>query len=327
VVRVALTAALAILTTLSIPLWLLALGRRAGPALSAVLILLTLSSYAVLEGLFADQVGLIAGFLLAATFAALAQDRLALAGSLFAFTFIKPQISVVVAAYLLLWSASRWRERRRFVYGFLAWSAALGGLSLVVWPRWIPQWLHVLAGYGNYAPPPLITNSLGPALGSRLGPYLIVVLLAAALIVMWRARGAAASSAAFMLTVSLLLALTSITLLPGQAVYDHVVLLPGILLAVFTWRAFAAESRPFAMILAVAALALFWQWMMAIPVLAARCFIPAQKFFSSGLLLLPLHAAASVPLAVTAVLGFMMWRDMRKSGRQETQARPAATSV
>jgi hypothetical protein len=133
--------------------------------------------------------------------------------------------------------------------------------------------------------------------------------------IMWRARGEAENSSAFTLTVSLLLALTSITLLPGQAVYDHVVLLPGILLAVFSWRSIAARSRAFAVILGVAALALFWQWIAAIPLLAARFMIGPQRFLASGLLLIPFHAAASVPLAATAVLGFMMWKDMRTRPR------------
>ncbi len=311
-VRILLTVALAILTALSVPLWLRALGLRTAAALLAVLILLTLSSYAVLEGLFADQVGLIVGFLLAATFAALARSRLVLAGSLFALTFIKPQMPAVVAPYLLLWSFSNWRERRAFTYGLFAWAAVIGGLSLAVWPRWIPQWLLVLAGYGSYSPPALITYSLGPKFGPKIGPLLIVVLLASALLLIWRMRSAPAGSANFMLTVSLLLALTSIALLPGQAVYDHVILLPGILFAAFSWRPIAAASRTLAVLLFAGALALFWQWIVAVPLLVVRLFVTPQRFFSNGaLLLLPLHAAASVPLAATAVLGFMVWQKMR----------------
>ncbi|MGO9087662.1 MAG: glycosyltransferase family 87 protein [Candidatus Sulfotelmatobacter sp.] len=310
-VRIGLAAALAALTTLSIPLWLRALRRRASTSLLAILILLTLSSYAVLEGLFAVQPGLVVGFLLAASFAALAKERLFLAGSLFAFTLIKPQMSAVVAVYLLLWSFAGWRERRGFVYGFFAWSAALAGLSLIVWPHWIPQWLHVLSGYGSYSPPPLITYSLGPRLGPLLGPILIIALLIVAAVLMWRMRSVETASPLFSLTASLLLALTSITLLPGQAVYDHVILLPGILVILWTWRDIVLTSRPFGVVLAAAALALAWQWIAAIPVLAARYFLAPEQFFASTLFLLPLRAAASVPMAVAAVLGFVMWKTMR----------------
>ncbi len=309
--RITLALAFAALTAFSVPLWLRALGYHARTPLLVILISVTLSSYAVLEGLFAVQVGLLVGFLLSASFVALTRGKLFLAGSLFAFTFIKPQVSAVAGVYLLLWSFSRWRERRTLTYGLLAWSGLLGGLSLLVWPHWIPQWLHVLSGYGNYAPPPLITYSLGPRLGPVLGPFLIAGLLMAALVLMWRMRRAPATSPTFMLTASLLFALTSITLLPGQAVYDHVILLPGILLTAWTWRRLAGSSRAFAIVLAAAALALFWQWIIAIPLLMVRHFLSPEEFFANGLWLLPFHAAASVPLAIAAVLGFKMWKGMR----------------
>ena len=312
VVRVGLAVLLGVLTVLSIWLWLRALGRHASPALFAILVLLTLTSYAVLEGLFAVQPGLLVGFLLAASFAGLASGRLFLAGSLFAFTFIKPQMSVVVAAYLLLWSLSRWRERRRFVYGLVAWSVLLAALSLLLWPQWIREWLHVLSGYGGYAPPPLITYSLGPRLGPLLGPFLIAALLAVAAVLTWRMRAAEIASPAFSLTVGLLLALTSITVVPGQAVYDHVVLLPGILAILFTWREIVLTNRPFGIILAAAALTLSWQWIAVIPVLVAGHLLLPEQFFSSALFLLPLRAAASVPTAVAAVLGFVMWKTLRE---------------
>lgn len=319
VVRIALAIGLAALTAFSIPLWLRALRLRASTSAMAILILFTLSSYAVLEGLFAGQVGLIVGCLLAASLAGLAEGRLFVSGSLLAFTLIKPQMSVVVAVYLLLWSASNWRERRVFAQGFFVWSGALLGLSVLVWPKWIPQWLHVLAGYGGYSPPALISYSLGPRLGPWMGPPLVVVLLAAALILIWRMRSLAAASPQFMVTLSLLLALTSITLLPGQAVYDHVVLLPGLLLALWKWRAVAASSRAFAVVLAAAALALFWQWIVVIPMLACRFLLSTAQFFGSGLYLLPFHAAASVPLALAAVLGYLMRAVMRAETTVQTE--------
>jgi hypothetical protein len=313
VARLALAIALAGLTVFSLPVWLSALGLRASPAMLVVLVVFTSSSYAAIEGLFAVQVGLLVAFLLAASFAALNAGRLLMSGSLFAITLMKPQVSLVIAAYLLLWSFSNWRERRRFVYGFLAWFGLMIALSLIVWPRWIPQWLHVLSGYGGYSPPALIAYSLGPRLASRIGPFLIVVLLSVACVIIWRMRNVPARSPAFVLTVSLLLAITAITLLPGQAVYDHVILLPGILLIVWKWRPIATSSRPFAVVLAAAALALFWQWIAVLPLLMMQHVLTSSQFFGTGLYLLPFHAAASVPLAIAAVLGYMMREEMRKT--------------
>lgn len=121
-VRIVLAIALAGLTVLSVPLWLRALRLHPSLPIVTVLLLFTVSSYAVLEGLFAGQVGLIVGFLLAAAFAALIESRLFLAGSLLAFTLMKPQVALVVTAYLLLWSVSDWRRRRQLAQGFfLTW--------------------------------------------------------------------------------------------------------------------------------------------------------------------------------------------------------------
>jgi hypothetical protein len=153
-VRITLAVVLTILTITSIRLWLCFLGQKVSPSALTIVILLTLSSYAVLEGLFAGQPGLIVGFLLAASFAALIRNRLFLAGTLLSFTFIKPQMSAIVAVYLLLWSMSDWRKRRVFVLGLAAWSTLLLAASLIVWPHWIAEWLHVLSGYGGYSQPP-----------------------------------------------------------------------------------------------------------------------------------------------------------------------------
>jgi hypothetical protein len=114
-----------------------------------------------------------------------------------------------------------------------------------------------------------------------------------------------ASSPRFSLTISLLLALTSITILPGQAVHDHVMLLPGIFLMAWTWRKWSF-SRGLVVVVAAGALAVFWQWISAIPLLAIRHFLSPAQFFGNKIWLLPFHAAASVPLAVSAALGYMM---------------------
>jgi hypothetical protein len=309
-VRIALAVILPAVTALSILLWLRALRLRASPVTFAALILLTLSSYAVLEGLFAEQMGLLVGFLLAASLAALVGQRLFLSGSLLALTLIKPQMMLLVAAYLLLWSFAQWRTRWQFVGGFFLVSSLLGGSSLLVWPGWIPEWLHVVSGYSQYATPPLVSYLLGNQIGPRLGPFLIAALLLCAIALAWRMRHASPASTQFALTVSLLLAVTTIALLAGHAVYDHVVLLPGILLIALSWRGFAKSSRLFRVLLAVTALAVFWQWIFAPLVIALRPIL-SRQLFDSVALTLPIRTAGSIPFGVFALLGLMMWQGMR----------------
>jgi hypothetical protein len=313
-VRVGMSVILTAATALSIGLWLRAFRVRAATVVLASMILLTMSSYVVLEGLFAEQMGLLVGFLLAASLAALVDGKLFLSGSLLALTLIKPQMTALLVVYLLFWSAAQWRIRWRLVSGFFVVSALLGVSSLLVWPHWIQEWLRVLFGYRQYSTPPLVSYLLGDQMGSRLGPFLIAALLVGTIALAWRMRDASATSAEFALTICLLLAVTTVTLLPGHAVYDHVVLLPGILLIALSWRSFAASSHLFRVVLGVTALALFWQWIIAPLVIAMRPIVSGQLFVST-VLTLPIRTAGSIPFGVLALLATMMREVKKQSAR------------
>ncbi|HZW96872.1 MAG TPA: glycosyltransferase family 87 protein [Candidatus Eremiobacteraceae bacterium] len=308
VVRILLALILGSATLFSLFLWLHALGLSPGAGTLALMALLTLTSYIVLEGLFSAQPGLLAGFFLAASVATLVSGRLFLSGSLLALTLIKPQMMALVAAYLLMWCVYRWRARWRFLAGFLFVSLLLSAASLLIWPNWISEWLQVIAGYQQYSTPPLISYLLGGRIGPRLGPFLIDALVIGAIVLAARMREASPTSAKFSLTVSLLLTITVITLLPGHAVYDHIVLLPGILLIALSWPRFAAPRPLFLVLLCVTALVVFWQWICAPVVIALQPVLSPQLF--ADVILLPIRTAASIPFAVLAILGQMTWRVM-----------------
>src|SRR5271168_147013 len=109
VVRILLALILGAATVVSIVLWLRALQLSAGARALTLIALLTLSSYSVLEGLFAEQMGLLVGFLLAASLRMFVREKLFLSGSLLALTLIKPQMMALVAVYLLLSCVDKWR--------------------------------------------------------------------------------------------------------------------------------------------------------------------------------------------------------------------------
>ena len=310
VVRVGLAVILPAATAVSVVLWLRAFRLRASAIVLASLVLLTLSSYIVLEGLFAEQVGLLVGFLLAASLAALVDGKLLFSGSLLALTLIKPQMTALVIVFLLFRSFHEWPVRWRLVGGFFVPAVLLGVSSLLVWPHWIPEWVRVVFGYRQYSTPPLVSYLLGNQIGSRFGPSLIAVLLVAAIALAWRMRDASLASTEFALTMSFLLAVTTVTLLPGHAVYDHVVLLPGVILIAYSWRGLAASSHLFRVVLGVTALALFWQWILA-PVVIAMRPIASPQLFVSTVLTLPIRTAGSIPFGVLALLG-MMLREVKK---------------
>jgi hypothetical protein len=318
IVRIGLVVILAAVTPLSVMLWLRAVRFQVDRTMLTSLILLTLSSYSVLEGLFAEQIGLLVGFLLAASLAA---ERLFLSGSLLALALIKPQMMLLVAIYLLLWSLAQWRARRQFLAGFILVSALLAGSSLLIWPRWISEWLSVLIRYKQYSTPPLACYVLGSYTGLRFGPILVAALLASALALTWRMRSASHASLEFGLTISLLLATTAVALLPGQAVYDHVILLPGVILIAVSWRGFAESSRIFRVVLGVSSVALLWQWICAPFVIAVQPFL-SRRVFAETVLVIPIRTAASIPFGVLAVLTLMMRQiTLRQNSRTEAELR------
>jgi hypothetical protein len=308
----------ALLTTLlaaAVVSWVRALSWHVSGISLAITLLLTLCSYQELEGLYAGQLGLLVGFLLAASLLALLRNRPLLAGTLMAMAMIKPQMVLLATLYLLLWSANDWRRRSRFVVAFLATMFLLIAASLAVWPRWIQSWVNVIKGYPRYSMPPLAKELLGSSLGSHVGTPLIALLLMTALVLAWRGRAAAAGSYEFWLTLSTLLALTTITLLPGQSVCDHVILLPGIFLLACR-SASHNSTRTLRALLAIGAAVLLWPWLAAVGLVVLRPFLPPELFYSKALFALPLRTAAAFPFVVLGLLALALHR-----------ARPAGQTI
>src|SRR5882762_302322 len=117
--KIVLAVILPFLTALSVFLW--SRGLRWNTYLSVLTIFIgrTLSRYHGLEALYALQPGLIVGFLLSAAIAALVANKLRLAGCLLAFATIKPQVSILLTLYLLLWAFSSWQKQWKFALTFL----------------------------------------------------------------------------------------------------------------------------------------------------------------------------------------------------------------
>ena len=322
VVRVIVVCLLATMTVASVFLWILGLEWRPGWKWLAIIVLLTLLSYPVLEGLYAGQLGLLVGFLLAAAVFALRRNRLLLAGILVALTTIKPQLTLLAILYLVLWSSHDWRRRGRFCAGLFTTVGLLVGASLAVWPHWIGSWLRTLLAYRSYTTPELVhevlASSLGPRASRPAAFLLIAALMFFAVALAWRNRSAAIDSPEFWFTLSVLLAITSVTLLSGMAVYDHVILLPGILLLALRREAWAS-TWPRKLLLALGVAVLLWPWIAALSLITLRPLLTDQQFYSKAVLALPLRTAAALPFVVLGMLALAM--------RHAPAGRPADSSA
>ena len=321
VVRVVLVLLLAAMTVSSVLLWMRALSWHLRGLWLAVTVLLTLFSYPVLEGLYAGQLGLLVGFLLAASILALQRGRLLLSGILMALTTIKPQMTVLAILYLLLWSgvdwskdwrkdrSKDWRTHGGFILGFFSTMLALVFAATVVWPHWIGSWINVVLGYHRYARPPLVSElfafPLGTSTTGLASMALIAVLLIVAAMLAWINRAAALHSTRFWVTLSLLLCITGVTLLPGQAVHDHVILLPGIFLLSGRWREMSSSWIQ-KILLATAAAILLWPWIASAGLIALRPLLSHQQFYSKAVFALPLRTAAAFPFVVLGLLALAL---------------------
>lgn len=326
-VRAVVVGLLAVLTVAGVILWLRVLRWQIPGQWVAVIVLLTLSSYPALEGLYSAQLGLLVGFLLAAAILALEKSRFFFAGFLLALTTIKPHVTALAILYLLLWSLHLWRERSRLLVGFVSTVALLTTAALAVFPHWIESWTRTVLAARHYTQPPVLAEVLTSFLGPRLAAPTTLALTAGfiliAVVVAWRNRTAPASSRAFWITLSLLLTITTVTILRGLAIYDHLILLPAILL-VIRHRSELTNTRPVPrMLLMIGALVLFWPWISAFALILLRPWLASSTFNSSAILSLPLRNAASLPFMVLVLL-VLLWRVTPPPSQEAVEARSCA---
>jgi hypothetical protein len=294
------------LTLASLLLWIRALKWQLEWPWILVAALLLFCSYPLLEGLYSGQIGLLVGFLLAASIFALQKNKLLVSGVFLALTTIKPHVSLLIIFYLALWSLHDWDKRRRFLIGLFATEACLVAGALIVWPHWIQSWVHVALQYRAYTPPPLVNRILETVLGSSaakpLSSLLILAMLAASAALAWKHRAASPQSVEFWLTLTLMLAVTTVALLPGHAVYDQGILVPGICLLAMLHRRLAHNWVPKALF-AMAVGILVWPWFASWLLILLHPMLTEQRFYSNAVFGLPLRLTPGFPFLILGLLG------------------------
>ncbi len=292
IVRTGFTWLLLILTAVSIPLWLKFVRWEISWIATISLTIFAISTYAAVQGIKLQQLSLLVGGLLAICASLLASGQLLLAGVCLGIASIKPQLVALPAAWLCLWSASRWRERKNFAIAFLVTLAVLvvGGQFLL--PGWIAKFMDGLKAYTRYTQGVPTLDLLATPLGGTILNGFIVLGTA---IVCWRAKRAGVDSQIFVATTALVL-LVTVLVVPMIAPYNQVLLLPAIFLIIRNWREFIGNRGLGRLVFFLAAVVVFWQWLASIGLLLASFVLPPSTV--QGAWAVPLWASIALPVVV-----------------------------
>jgi hypothetical protein len=285
------------LTAATVLLWLRTLRWRPSCTVIATLIVLTLGSFQVLQGIKLQQLSLLVGGLVAGSAALLVGTHFALAGVLLAFATIKPQLVLPLMAWLLLWAFSDWQRRKNFVWGFVSTMAILLAAAEYVLPGWIWRFREAVIAYRQY------NDGAGSVLDVLINPdwgRVLAGLTALWLAIMcWKFRRASPDSSAFNLMLALILTVT-VVIVPKTAPYNQVLLFPGILLVIRDWEILWQKNFLTRVILMICGLLIFWPWLAATALTVAWLFLPAQLVQEGWAL--PVWTSLASPLTVLLLL-------------------------
>ena len=299
------TILLLVLTAFSVPLWLDFLQWRMTPMQQFFAVVLTLSSMPALQGIYLQNLGLLVSALIAGGCLAILRGRLILAGTLLAFSTIKPHLVLPLVGCLFIWSTGAWSERRKLVWSFLLSMAVLIVAGEVLLPGWVTQCVRGILVYPekSYGVTPLQLVFTRP-----LGLVLALPVMAGAVYLTWRLRRAPACSAQFCLVVVSVLAAT-LAVTPSLASYSDLQLLPAVLLLLKQRKEIWGLGR-WARHTLVAALGLVvWPYVATIFMAAIAPVLPS---FAYRLWIAPLAVMPILPLFLVAGLG---WEVVLQLGR------------
>jgi hypothetical protein len=303
---------LVVLAAVSVPLWLRMIGWWPEHAVLLAVVLLTLGSFPVVQGLKLQQLTLVVAALVAAAGALLVSGHLLLAGIVLGLATIKPQLVLPLVMCLALWAASAWKIRQRLVWGFGATMLLLFGAAEIVLRGWFADFLVAAREYRSYAGR---ASMLDVLLSPFWGQITALLLIAAVALVAWRFRTKDQNSFEFTVMIALVLAVTVI-IIPMFAPYNYVLALPAVLLLAKHWKQLWSGGALARTGFILAAAILLWQWVAALGLSLASLIAPAATVQKAWWLPLYTSAKIPVPLACLVPLSILVvsaWRQSQKA--------------
>jgi Glycosyltransferase family 87 len=174
----------------------------------------------VMQGLELRQLGLLI-FSLLSIAAILAHHRhFTLSGIILALATIKPQMTVLPIAWMLLWAAYGWAERKGLIIGLASTMALLVGAGELLLPGWTSDFIAQIPVYRHYAGASMLELLYGREIGLGLAALFVLGLL----VIMWRRR----AESDFVATLAFVLA-AEVFIMPGlKSLFNLVLLIPGL---------------------------------------------------------------------------------------------------
>jgi hypothetical protein len=158
----------------SIPLWMRALGFRAGRVRVVSAMVLAAGSYPAVIEFYQQNLAAVVIFLMAVAAASAARGWLILSGFLMALATVKPEITGLVLVWFLIWGVSGWTERRRFVLAFVGTFLFLILGATLVSPHWIGRFVSAISSYQSFEADPSLLSVLLPWAISKLAAVALV---------------------------------------------------------------------------------------------------------------------------------------------------------
>ncbi|GAC1433000.1 MAG: hypothetical protein NVS1B11_00310 [Terriglobales bacterium] len=288
---------LILLIVVSTLLWLRAIRWRPSPIGAFVLITLTLGSFPALQGIKLQQLSVVVSGLIAGSVALIVAGHLLSAGMLLALATIKPQLALPIAGWLVLWTLSNWRQWRKFFFGFAASMAMLLTAAHFILPGWLSRFRVAVTAYRGYTGggKSLLDVLLTPTLGFAVSVIVVLIVV----LVCWKNRLEPAESPRFALTTSLVVAAT-VVIIPMFAIYNQIMLLPGILLLIEKRRSILGKKWPIRVAWFVAGAVIAWPWAATAGLALASLAMPTEILERAWTL--PLYTSLTIPVAVCGLL-------------------------
>ncbi len=284
------------LTVASIPLWLRVLRWSAPLWMQASLVIFTIGSLPVMQGLKLQQMTLLVAALVATALALLVADRPIAAGVALALATIKPQLVWLLLLWLMIWTLADWRRRYRWAASFLLTMAILWAGSEWYLPHWVSRFWQAIREYRSYTGEVSVMDELMGAPWSRALEFLAFAVMIGAC---WRDRRQAANTNAFAGTLSLVLA-TTVLIVPTYGPYNQVLLMPALLIMLNEGRAIWQRSVANRALSVFTAGLVVWPWIACIA-LAGLSFLLRPELVERGWAI-PFWTVLQTPMAVAALM-------------------------